>query len=178
MSVHLLRSSLPIIPNDPFGDAAGLCGTFAVTTPTLSALIFDMDEKSGVHKLRGVLHRKQTDTSTNPRASADGRRKAHSIQAIVDRDCNARADLDGLPQTVTQQRKRQKAVGDGAPEGRFTLGARRVQMNPLPVLSSVGKSLNAILRDYEPICRGKFASFVLFQSIQIINLKRWHRSFS
>ena len=77
-----------------------------------------------------------------------------------------------------KQRKSQKAVSNGAPEGRFALGAFRIDVNPLAVLGGIGKFLNAILRDDEPVARGEFAAFRLFQRIQILNLERRHRSFS
>jgi hypothetical protein len=69
-------------------------------------------------------------------------------------------------------------MSDAATEGRFALGTFRVEVNPLPVLSGVGKFLDTVLRDDEPISRGEFAPFALFQEIQVLNLKWWHRSIS
>jgi len=86
--------------------------------------------------------------------------------------------MDGLFQPVAQQRKSEKAVGNGAAEGRFAPRAVRVQVNPLMVLGGVGKFLDTILRDDKPVCRGQFATFPLFQRIQVVDFKRWHRSIS
>ena len=55
------------------------------------------------------------------RTRANRRRKTNFIQAVIDRHCDARANLDRLFQEVSQQRKSQKAVGNGAAERRFTL---------------------------------------------------------
>ena len=51
------------------------------------------------------------------------------------------------------------------PKGDSLLGALRVQVNPLAVFGGVGKFLDAILRDHEPIGRGEFAPLELFQGI-------------
>jgi len=67
---------------------------------------------------------------------------------------------------------------NAAAEGRLTLGAIWFEMNPLAIFGGVGEFLDAILCDDEPVRRWKFASFELFQRIQIFNFKRWHRSFS
>jgi len=173
MSGHSLQSSLRIIPNQPLGNAAGLAGRL-----TLDMLTLDMQEKSGVHKLGRLLRRKQSDASADLRPSVDGRGKAHLIQTVVDGHGDARADMDCLFQPVTQQRESQKTMGNAAAVGRFAPGAFRIQVNPLAVLGGVGKFLDTILREDEPVGRGEFASFALFQRVQILNLKRWHRSIS
>ena len=54
-------------------------------------------------------------------------------------------------------------MGNAPAEGRFALGALRVQVNPLAVLGGISKFLDAILRDHEPVGRREFASFELFQ---------------
>jgi len=162
------RRSLRVIPNQPLGHTAGFG----------RGLTLDMDEEGGIHKLGRFLRRKQSDAGANRRTGSNGRRKPNLIQAVVDSHRNARADLNCLFEKVAQQRKSQKTMGYGAAEGRFALGALRVQVNPLAVLGGVGKFLDTILRDDEPGCRGEFASFALFQRIQIFNLKRRHRSIS
>src|ERR1019366_4572674 len=169
MSARLLR----IIPHQPLGDTAGLAGGLS-----LDMLTLDMDKESGIHKLGRFLHRKQSDASAYLRTGANGRRKTNLIQAVVDAHRDSRADLDCLLEPVTQQRKGRKTMGNAAAEGRFAPGALRVEVNPLAVLGGVGKFLDAILREDEPVCRGEFASFPLFQRIQILNLKRRHRSIS
>jgi len=73
--------------------------------------------------------------------------------------------MDCLFKKVTQERKSEKAMGNGAAEGRFALGALRVHMNPLAVLGGVGKFQDAILRDHKPLGCGEIASFELFQGI-------------
>src|ERR1019366_8571839 len=147
----------------PLGDPTGLAGGLTVNALTLNRLTLDMDEEGGVHKLGRLLHRKQSDASANRRTGANGRGKADLIQSVVDGHRDARADLDCLLEKVTQQRKSQKTMGNGAAEGRFALGAFRVDVNPLAVLGGVGKFLDTILRDGEPGRRGEFASFPLFQ---------------
>ena len=108
---------------------------------------------------------KQSDASANLRTGANCRGKANFIQTVVHGHSNARADMDRLFQEVTQQRKCEETMGDAAAEGRFALGALRVQVNPLAVVGGVGKFLDAILRDHEPIGRREFAPFKLFQGI-------------
>jgi len=63
--------------------------------------------------------------------------------------------MDCLFKKVTQERKSEKAMGNGAAEGRFALGALRVHMNPLAVLGGVGKFQDAILRDHNHSVAGK-----------------------
>ena len=147
--------SLRIIADQPFGNTAGLAGR----------LTFDVDEEDSVDKLGRLLRRKQSDTSANLRSSLNGRGKANLIQAVIDGHRDARTDTDRLFEKVTQQRKGQKTMGNAAVEGRFVLRSLRVQVNSLAVLGRVGKFLDAILRDDEPICRWEFASFTLFQGI-------------
>jgi hypothetical protein len=160
MSGHLLQSSLRVIAHQPLGDTAGLAGRLI-----LNGLTLDMDEEGGVHKLGRLLRRKQSDASANLRTGADSRWKSNLIQSVVDAHCGARSEPDGLFQEVTQQRKGEKPVGNGAAEGRVALGAFRVKVNPLAVLGGVGKFLDTILGDDEPVGRGEFASFALFQRI-------------
>jgi len=169
--------SLGIVASQTLGNTAGLATRLTLNAKILSLMVLDMDEVRGVHKLGRFRHRKQSDASADLRTGANGRGKANLIQSVVDAHRDARADVDRLPEKVTQQRKSQKTMGNGAAEGGFTPGTIRVQVNPLAVLDSIGKSLNAILRDDEPLRRGEFSSFELFQEIQILNLKRRHRSF-
>jgi hypothetical protein len=157
-----------IIPDQPLGDTAWLAG----------GRTLDVDEEGSVHKLRRLLCREQSNASANGRARVNRGRKTNFVHAVVDAHRHSRADLDCLPEPVTQQRKREKTMSDGAAEERFTLGTFRVQVNPLAVLGGVGKFLDTILGDDEPVCRGEFASFELLQRIQILNLKGWHRSFA
>jgi hypothetical protein len=163
MNEHLQN----VIPHQPHGNAARLCGRFAL----------HVDKKRCVDKRGRFLHRKQSDASTNRYAHAQRCGKTNFVQAVVDAHRQTRADVDCLFHPVTQQRKREKAMSNCAAEGRFALSALGIQMNPLVVLGGIGKFLDAILRDDEPICRGEFASFELLQRIQILNFKRWHRSF-
>ena len=124
-----------------------------------------MDEVGSVYKVGRFLRREQSDASANRRAGANGRRKANPIQTVVDAHPYTRADMNRLFEPVTQQRKREKTMGNAAAEGRFALGAFGVQVNPLAVLGGIGKFLDAILRDHEPVCHGEFAAFELFQII-------------
>ena len=142
-----------VIAHQPFGNTAGLAGELAL----------DVDEESGVYKLARFLRRKQGDASANLRTGADGRGKTNLVQAVVDGHCNVRADLDCLSEKVTEQRQGQKTMGNAAAEGRFAMSPLRVQVNPLTVLSGFGECLDSILRYDEPVCRGEFASFALFQ---------------
>jgi len=170
--------SLRIIASQTLGNTAGLATWLGVNAVILNLLVLNMDEERGVHKLGRLLRRKQSDASANLRTGANGRGKPNFIQSVVDSHCDTRADMDRLFEKVTQQRKSQKTMGNGAAEGRFAPGTIRVQVNPLAVLGGVGKFLDTILRDDEPVRRGEFASFELFQRIQILNLKRRHRSIS
>lgn len=160
MTGHLLPSSLRVIAHQPLGDTAGLAGRLIPDT-----LILDMDEEGGVHKLGRLLRRKQSDASAKLRTGADSRRKTNLIQSVVDGHRGTRSEPDCLSQEVTQQRKGEKTVGNGTAIGRFALGAFRVKVNPLAVLGGVGKFLDAILGDDEPVGRREFASFALLQRI-------------
>ncbi len=182
MSGHLLQSSLGIIASQTLGNTAGLAtwptlNTVILNLMILNLMVLDMDEERGVHKLGRFRHRKQDNASADLRTGANGRGKANLIQSVVDAHRDARADMDRLPEKVTQQRKSQKTMGNGAAERRFTPSTIRIQVNPLAVLDSIGKSLNTILRDDEPPRRGEFASLILFQRFQILNFERRHRSY-
>src|ERR1700676_1412810 len=49
---------------------------------------------------------------------------------------------------------------------RFTPGAFGINMNPLTVFGRLGKLPNAVLRNEEPIGRGDFAAYEIFQRLQ------------
>ena len=149
------QPSLRIIPHQPLRNAAGFAGVLAL----------DADEENRVDKLGRWLRRKQSDMRANGGTGANGRGKTNLIQAIVDAHRDARANLDCLLHEVTNQRKREKAVCNGGTERRFAFSALRVQVNPLAVFGGVSKFLDAILGDDEPIGRGEFAAFELFQRI-------------
>jgi len=168
----MTRRSIRVITDQPLRDTAGLTRKLTVDGPTL-----DMDEKNRVHKIGRFLHGKQGDTRANLGSSANRRRKTNFIQSVVQAHRDARADMNRLLQKIAEQRKCQESVSNGPAEGRFALGALRVEMNPLLVPGGVGKFLNTILRDHEPIRNRKFASFELLQRSQVLNLKRRHRSF-
>jgi hypothetical protein len=59
-----------------------------------------------------VLERLQCETGPDPGVRRNRRRKADSIQAVVDTHPHATPVLNCLPQEVTQQGKRQETVRD------------------------------------------------------------------
>src|ERR1700730_3748817 len=122
--------SLRIIASQTLGNTTGLATWLSVNPVILDLMVLnfmllyfmllDMDEERGVHKFGRFRHGKQSDASANLRTGANGRRKANFIQSVIDAHRNARADMDRLSEEITQQRKSQKTMGDGAAEGRFT----------------------------------------------------------
>src|SRR5215469_3736492 len=99
--------SLPVIPHQPLGHAAGLPGRAP----------FDVNQKCGVHKLSRFPHREQTHSGANCRTGAHSPRKAHLVQAVIDGYGDTRAYLECLSQKMTEQRKGQEPVSDAASEG-------------------------------------------------------------
>lgn len=168
MNRPFLRRSLSVIAHQPLGG----------TTRFRARLPLHLNQKNGVDEARRFVGRKQSYVSANRRARAQCRGKADLIHPVIDGHLNAGANLNCFPEKVRQQRKSQKAVSNRTPERRFALGTLRVEMNPLVIRSSVSKSLDPVLRDDKPIGGGKFASFTPLEGIQIVNLKRWHGSFS
>ena len=127
-------SSLRIIPHQSLGNTAGLA----------RGLTLDMDYEGGVHECRRFLYPKQSDAGANLRASTNGRRKTNLIQPVVEGHRHTRTDMDCLFHPVAQQRKSEKAVGNGAAEGRFALGSFHVQVNPLVAVSYTHLTLPTI----------------------------------
>src|SRR5882672_10457535 len=82
------------------------------------------------------------------RAHGHRRSEAHAVKAAVDAHL-AVAEREGGFREVREQRQREKAVRDGAAEGR-ALGARRVDVDPLEVLDRAGEGIDALLRDLDP----------------------------
>jgi hypothetical protein len=155
MSERLRQSSLRVIPNQPLGNA----------TRFARRLALNLNEERGIHKLRRLFNREQRDASANRRTGPNGRGKTNLIQSVIDGHRDARADMDRLFQEAGEQRKSQETMSNGAPEGRFALGAFRVKVNPLAVLGGVGKFLDAILGNDEPVGRREFASFALLLGV-------------
>jgi hypothetical protein len=167
------RCSLPVIANQPLGDTAGFAGGLTISVPAL-----DPNQKQSVHKCGRILHGNQSSASTNVRTGANGGWKADSIETVVDAHRQSRADVDRLLQEVAHQRQCEKTVSDRSSERRFGFGLFGVEMNPLSVLGGVSEFLNAILRYDKPVGCREFASSKLCQTIQVLNLKRRHRSIS
>ena len=60
--------------------------------------------------------------------------------------------------------KREKAVRNRCFEWRFTASALNVNVNPLMVKGGIGKLLDALLRDVEPVSNGDFLADEIFES--------------
>ena len=104
------------------------------------------------------------ESAANSRICAHGRRKADSIQSVVDRTPARLLKLDRiLHQRMAEQRERQEAVRDRRAVRRFSFGAFAVQVNPLPVVGGFRKRGDAFLRYGEPIAHCDFAANGIFQ---------------
>jgi hypothetical protein len=158
--------SFTVVPDEPFGNAARL-GQLA---------IFDLDKKGGIDELGRLLERLEFNLRPNRRTRPKGRREADFIQPVIDGHFDSRADSNRLAEKVAHQRKSQKAMRDASAEGSFSPGSLRINVDPLPVFGDVSKPLDPFLGNCKPVGDGEFTSFVRFQGIQILNLKRWHRS--
>src|SRR3954452_3194373 len=77
---------------------------------------------------------------------------------------------------MRQQRQCEKTVSDGRFERRFTAGAVNVHVDPLMVERGVGKLLDALLRDFEPIGNSDFLTDQVFEGIREVESAFGHRS--
>ena len=87
-------------------------------------------------------------------AHRHGRREAHAVEPIVHAHAGA-FDGDALVEERGNQRQREKAVRDGRAKGPG-LGTLRVHMDPLVVARGVGKQVDLLLRDGDPVGHGHF----------------------
>ena len=116
------------------------------------ALAFDFDGELdfGLADAAEVLDVVQLGGQSHAAAGDDGLSKAHVGHAVVDEHLDV-VHLDDLIPHVRQQRQREIAVGDGRLVGAFTLCALHVDMNPLVVQGGVGKHVDALLVDQQPV---------------------------
>src|SRR5260370_8491692 len=84
-------------------------------------------------------------------ARGNGRRKADSIQTVVDTHPHATSDLNCLPQKVAEQGKREETVRNRRAVGGIPLSTFGIDVNPLPVLRDFPKLLNSVLGNSEPL---------------------------
>src|SRR5208282_4306648 len=130
--------------------------------------------KDGLNGVRKFLHGMETHAGANLRVGAYRRRKADSIQTVVDAHPDAALDLDRLSHEVAHQRQYQETMRDRRAVGRFSLRTFAVHMNPLPVFNGFGKLPNAVLRYPEPIRHRDLASQEIVQGTRCLDHKWRH----
>ena len=143
----------PVISHQPFRYTAGLVGAFTL----------NRYRESDIHELSGFLHRLQNYAGADRRSCAHRRWEAHAIQSIVDSRSDSLPDSNRLSGKIAHQRERKEAVRNGAAVWRLAHRSLRVDVNPLPVFRRVGKFLDAVLGQNQPIRRRQFAAFEFFQ---------------
>src|SRR5690606_19316400 len=99
--------------------------------------------------------------TTNTRADLDRGGKAHPVAAVVDAHLQV-FHVHQLRQEVVDQRQGQVTVGDGAAE-RAGPGFHRVHMDPLVVTGGLGKGIDALLVDGDPLGGAQALAYGLFQ---------------
>src|SRR5207302_8837816 len=130
---------LVVMPAEPFGDERRLARALALD-----------------HRVPGDLHAvavellvlREREARAYARAAWHRRGEAHAVEPVVDAHAPV-AEGKGHLRQVREQRQREKAVRDGAAEGRG-LRAAAIDMDPLEVLDRLGEAIDALLRDLDP----------------------------
>ncbi len=144
-----------VIPHQPLRNTTGLVGTFAL----------DRHQENDIHEIRRFFDRKQGHAGANRRTRPQRRWKTYAIQSVVDAYPDSLSNSNRLSAEIAHQRKREEAVSDGAAVGRLTRRSLWIDVYPLPVFGGVREFLDAFLGQHQPIRRGEFAAFELFQRI-------------
>jgi len=99
--------------------------------------------------------------ATDARARRHGRNEAQFVEAIVDAHLGVALDIHRLGGHTAQQGYREKAMRDGAAEGRLPLGPFHVHVNPLMIAGDVGKAVDHVLGHVNPAADAGFLAHEL-----------------
>src|SRR5690554_5613380 len=140
------------VATDGVDDAAG----------AFAALDFHGDADHHLYRAVGqCLDLGDFTSAADARAYPDRRGKAHPVAAVVDAHLDV-FHVHQLRQEVVDQRQGQVTVGDGAAE-RAGPGFHRVHMDPLVVTGGLGKGIDALLVDDDPLGGAQALAYGLFQ---------------
>src|SRR4051812_27067820 len=142
---ELLIVAVPEIPDEPFDAAARFGRPFEL----------DGDPPGD---LDAVLHRaggERRKTRAHPRTRRHGGDEPYAVESIVEGEPR-HAEGERPLQHHRDQRQRQKPMRDRRTEWRLAFGARRIDMDPLPIVGRVGELIDARLRDLEPLADRNF----------------------
>ena len=79
-------------------------------------------------------------------------------------------NLKRLMHQMAKQGKGQKTIGDGGRIRRLALRPLLIQMNPLAVISRLSKSLDAGLRDLQPLADGNLTPDKIFSPSKFLTI--------
>src|SRR5687768_17640447 len=144
----------------PLGDDHRLFGTLALDHRVPRHLNAAVDE---------LLEFLQREACAHARAARQRRGEAHAVQAVVHAHL-AVAEAEGALREVRKQGEGEKAVRDGAAEGR-AFRARGVDMDPLEIVDRLGEGVDALLGDLDP---GRDADFLAYAAFQVAQALRLH----
>src|SRR5215207_2977674 len=114
---------------------------------------FDLDHDAVADERLGPrphLHLGEPEAGAHAGARAHRREEANLVEAVVDAHGAALDLRQGVVGAGAQKREREEAVRDGAAEGRLGRGARRVDVDELPVLRHLGEAVDDVLRHLDP----------------------------
>ena len=140
------RSARRVVPADRVDDAGGLLAAFDLDGDAhrrLHAAVLRPLRPRRARRCRGCASRRGPGRGSGP------------VGAVVDAHRDA-VDLHDLRQEAVHQREREIAVRDRRAEG-AVLRALDVDVDPLVVAGRVGELVDAILRDRQPLARGRAA---------------------
>ena len=129
-----------IVANDPLGNDGRLVAAFAL----------DGDAPGRLDAVPHVVNRRERDSRADSRTGRHRRHEPHAVESVVEGHARA-VDRDRVAHQRAEQRQRQESVRDRRAERRVGLRALRIDMDPLMVAGRVGKGVDAILRDHEPV---------------------------
>src|SRR5262245_25785747 len=115
------------------------------------SLTLHHDDPGNLEAARHFLRCLEGTTGANPSAGGHGGRKADTVEAIVDTTVERATNTHRLGEEVAQQGQREIAVGDGAAVRRLGPRPLGVAVTPLAILGHLGKGVDALLRDGEPV---------------------------
>ena len=118
------------------------------------ALTFNFDVKLhlGLANAAQVLYALQRSIQADALAAEDGLSEAHVVHAVVDHHLEV-VHLNKLVPHKGKEREGEVAVGYGLLEGTFYGSTFWVNVNPLVVDCGIGKLVDALLGNFNPVAR-------------------------